>query len=1198
MTGEVRPFQVFDAALADTSLIEASAGTGKTWTIAALYARLVLERDLPVASILVVTYTKAATAELRERIRARLAALRTAFVHGRAAEGDAFAAECLARYDSGTALERLVRALTGFDEAAIYTIHGFCQRALSDHAFESAMPFHTEVLADEAGLLQEVVEDFWRRELYTAPRLFVRYVRAAKLSPQSLRAELTPHLGKSYLVIEAPPDPGAMDVHAQALGAAYAAARACWHAEREEIRRALEAHPNKRSYQPQHLPGRMAELDAYFAHEEPPLKEPAKGEHFTAGKIASAANGKTYKAHAFFALWERLAGATREFTARAEPALALLKQRLIAYARTELARRKLRRRVQSYDDLLNNLARALAAPGSALAEVLRARYAAALVDEFQDTDPIQYQIFSAIYGAGGAPVFFVGDPKQAIYSFRGADVFAYLKAKAAARRQETLRHNWRSTPALIGAVNAVFGASAHPFLIDRIAFPPAQPAERERAALAIEGDDPAALRVWLAAGLDEKALNKGDANPAVAGAVATEIVRLLRAGEAGRARIGERALGGGDIAVLVRTHRQAAWVKRELRRRGVASVEYSQESVFQTDEAVELERVLMAIAEPRREGLVRAALATEMLGYRGEHLETLRQDEFGWQRQLDVFHDMHALWSEHGFIRMFRELLAVHTVAARLLGYADGERRLTNLNHLAELLQRQSVAQRGGMEGLILWLAERRRTSDRADEAVLRLESDEHLVKIVTVHAAKGLEYPVVFCPFLWDGGLRTGARGAVTFHDPAHGDRAVLDLGTGQRAARAALARREEFAENLRLAYVALTRAQHRCYAVWGRINHAATSPLAWLLHGDGIDAAGPDAIDALKARFDGLTDAGLEAALRRCAGRAPKGAIAIDAMPEANDARFVPDRDEAAAPVARRFRGSTAVAWRVGSFSGLAARAAAEAPDYDEVRDPEPLPAAADDFSIYTFPRGTRAGSCLHAVFQHLDFTDIGPGALEPLVERTLRDYRFPVAWLPAVAGMTRAVVSTALDGRALRLDAVTRARRVDEMEFHYPVRRLDVEGLKRVLAAHGFGGPAMRAAFDSLSFAPVRGFLKGYIDLVFEAGGRYYLVDYKSNWLGAGIESYGPEALAREIAAESYYLQYLLYTVALHRYLATRLPDYDYERHCGGAYYLFLRGMDPARGNECGVFHDRPSAALVAALDAYLRGTGPEEGDARAA
>ena len=559
-------------------------------------------------------------------------------------------------------------------------------------------------------------------------------------------------------------------------------------------------------------------------------------ERFTARRLATALKrGHQPPQHPFFTACDRLAAAHEPLSASYTQRCYALKVALWEFCQQELRRRKRRRQAVSYDDLLLNLEEALQSPqGHELAAALRHRYPVALIDEFQDTDPVQYRIFRQVYQGTTAPVFFVGDPKQAIYSFRGADVFAYLRACRDVDHHYTLDVNWRSDPGLIQAVNTLFASAHRPFLFDDITFHPVQPAPQQAEALHEHGCQVSELRLWFLEGREDgRRVSKTDATFLAAQATAAEIARLLTLGAHGAAQVGSRPLSGGDIAVLVRTHREGRVVRDALLRQRVASVQLGQDNVFNSWEAMELERVLRAVANPSSESLVRGALATVMLGHTGEQIYAMPEDEQLWEDRVAAFYDYHYLWRDRGFASMLRTLLSQEHVAPRLLGFQDGERRLTNLLHLAELLQAAADRQRTGMEGLLKWLEERRRTEASDDEEEqLRLESDEHLVKIVTIHKSKGLEYPIVFCPFLWSGGLWSRKEPTLSFHHPDAEYQPVLDLGSTRLDASRAYACHEEVAENLRLLYVALTRARHCCYIVWGAVSDMETAPLAWLLH------------------------------------------------------------------------------------------------------------------------------------------------------------------------------------------------------------------------------------------------------------------------------------------------------------------------------------------------------------------------------
>ncbi|HEX2827253.1 MAG TPA: exodeoxyribonuclease V subunit beta [Burkholderiales bacterium] len=1165
-------------ALEGLNVVEANAGTGKTWTITALYLRLLLEQRCEVDRILVVTFTEAATGELRDRIRTRLADARTAFETGVAP--DEYTETLLGRVDRAEALLRLTTALTGFDQAPIYTIHGFCQRVLADSAFESGMPFATEIVPDQSAFVREVVEDFWRNEAHAASALYTRFLVGNGVTPESLVEDVERYLGKPYLRVRAPQPPAAIDTLEREYERAWTAARALWLAERGAIEAKLLGNTglNGNSYRQASIPAWLDEMRACLAPEAPRLELCGRFDKFTPESLAKGTkkDGRTPQ-HAFFDACGALKAAHAALLDAYARAIVLMKVRLLEFGNTELASRKARLELQSYDDLLLNLHKALHDPqtGDRLAAALRERYAAALIDEFQDTDPVQYDIFRRIYGGTDVPVFLVGDPKQSIYSFRGADVYAYLAARRDARDAHTLATNWRSDASLLDAVNRVFENASAPFVVEDIGFTRSSAAPGERGRLIVDGESGAPFEIWLMESADGKPINKGSANEAAAHATAGEIARLLALGADGKARIadakGERGLRGGDIAVLARSHRQATMVRDALAALGVASVQRGSESVFATREAEELERVLAAIAEPGREVLIGAALATELMGYTGEAIYALRADEAQWEQTVESFRDAHRDWHELGFMRMLRGFAARYGVLQRLLAFVDGERRATNLLHIAELLH--CDAERQGIAGLLAWFAAKRARPTQGNEAeLLRLESDENLVKLLTVHASKGLEFPLVFCPFVWDGNLRNAKAEVLAFHDPAEGHAAVVDFGSDAFDASRGQAVQEERAESLRLLYVALTRAKHRCWIVWGNINDAEKSAPAWLLHRHAASAFTDD--------LPKLTD--IRADLDRLAARA-EGSIRVSPLPAAAATPPIASAAAAALTGPRQWTGTLRDTRRTTSFTALAHGRSIEAPDYDAA-DRDPLPESVSGRDIFTFPRGAQAGKCMHAIFEHADFAHLERPALERLVEKALAAHGFEAVWTRALADMIEAVVDTPLDASGMRLRDVTRERRLDELEFYYPLRAVTDSGLRAVLAAGGFP-EEIRHRIDALTFDPAQGYMTGFIDIVFEHGGRYYLADYKSNWLGATVAAYGQPEVAGAMGREAYYLQYLVYCVALHRYLASRIQGYSYGTHFGGVRYLFVRGMRPASGAAYGVYADKPSKSLIEALDAYL-------------
>ncbi|HEX7384225.1 MAG TPA: 3'-5' exonuclease, partial [Burkholderiaceae bacterium] len=666
---------------------------------------------------------------------------------------------------------------------------------------------------------------------------------------------------------------------------------------------------------------------------------------------------------------------------------------------------------------------------------------------------------------------------------------------------------------------------------------------------------------------------------------AGEIARLLGAARRGEVAHDGRPLAAGDIAVLVRSHAHGAAMRAALAGVGVGSVELSQASIYDSPDAEEVERVLLAVLEPTREPLLRAALATEAMGFDATAIEALAADESALLALVERFADYRGAWLARGIGPMLRRWMAGEGVAPRLLARADGERRLTNLLHLAECLQ-EAAERHAAPEALLRWLQAERRAR-RGDDAVqLRLESDRHLVQIVTVHRAKGLEYPIVFCPFLCDGhpgGAANGIEGR-EYHDDD--GRPVIDFRPeADGDAIKERIRLERAAEQLRLVYVALTRAVQRCYLVVGgyavgkSVAESGRSLLNWLVAGDGIDPARWGKVDAPSPER-------IDAAWRAFAERSG-GAVGLAPLPD-DGAEPLPPQRPGADTIAALPAPRVPPGWWIGSYSSLAqgVRHEAAALDHDLRLAPvpaDPRPAVERD-DILRFPRGARAGECLHAVFEHADFAERAswPGAIATALRAHPQGAATDAALRPRMLErMLDDVLHTPLPGGVL-LHSVPRARRLVELEFHLPASRLGAGALAAVLREHGYPVPP-------LAFGTLEGYLRGFIDLVFEHGGRFHVVDWKSNHLGDTAADYAAAPLAQAMAEHGYHLQALLYAVALHRHLQHRLPGYRYDEHFGSVLYLFVRGVRPGwrqpDGAPCGVHALRPSQQAIERLSSLF-------------
>lgn len=1204
----VHPIDPVNVNLNGINLIEASAGTGKTYTIAILFVRLVLEAHIPVDKILVVTFTEAATGELRDRIRKRLAETLVAFKQGYSE--DELLQKLLQKYPQhDEAISYLKLAIRGFDEAAIYTIHSFCRRTLQDNAFESGILFELELIKDQKNLLKQIVEDFWRQHIYPANSLFISYLLGGVCENPDKLMNIIDNgklIGQPFLRIE----PAQINVpdatlYEQQFINSFQEAKVLWQAEKQNILKLLLESKDLKAniYKKNSIPNWFDELTGFFAN-LPNVYLPKNFIKFTPENLQKATKkAGNPPSHPFFNLCEQLISAQAILVGQDNSGIydkqfLDLKLKLFSQADNMLQQRKIQLQVQSFDDLLIGVYNGLTSYfGEALAASIRRKYQAALIDEFQDTDPVQYQIFHQVYASQENPIlFFIGDPKQAIYSFRGADIFAYIDAYRHAQSHHTLNTNWRSENKLIYAINHLFSYSKanNPFLFEEIPFHPVNPPQNQQKStqLIIQNKAQAPLQLWLVKreqfDVDaSKPISKEAADKFVPNMVASEIARLLNLALHNEAyiqkiedngEIDKKPIEAGDIAILVRTNDQARQLQQILRSQQIPSVIYSQDSLFETVEMIEIYRILRAIAEPHQEGLIKAALTTDIFGLTGSELQEIIEHEQTWSKYLKRLHYYNFIWQQQGFIQMFRALLRQEQVAARLLKFSDGERRLTNVLHGGEVLQQAAMQNKLGIHALCHWLGQQQQDDSAENEELqLRLESDEKRVKIVTIHKSKGLEYPIVFCPYIWDGKLRSAKAKQFIFHDEK-GQR-ILDIGSEQKEIHLESALLEEQAENLRLFYVAVTRAKHRCYLLWGNFIGAGTSPLAHLLHSH-IDSK----------TFSSVNDASLEHDIHQVI-QSSENTIALSEI-LTKPVLYQRQAESELQLTVRDFMGKINKSWRVSSFSALTAHKInntdmTERPDHDELTQVKLAPSldmiADNEPSIFDFPRGANAGIFLHTLFEKIDFTSDSENLAKRLEYQISNAGYDNEQWHSILLKFLQDVLQTPLraENPQFTLNNISKDKRLDELEFYYSLNPIRPHDIQAIFQQHAQSmAIPLNTQFNRLEFSPVQGLLKGYIDMVFEFEGKFYIVDYKTHFLGAQPNYYQFEQLNDVVQRERYLLQYHLYTVALHRYLSLRLPNYDYAQHFGGVFYLFVRGMRPD-WQQMGVFYDMPSQDLILAL-----------------
>jgi exodeoxyribonuclease V beta subunit len=1213
-------------------LIEASAGTGKTWTIAALYVRLVLGhggedgylRPLLPADILVMTFTRAATRELSNRVRERLVEAAAYFRnHQEAGARDEYLDAILESYPDHSAQQqaahRLQLAAETMDEAAIFTIDAWCQRMLREHAFDSGSLFDEELVSDEQALFEDAAHDYWRQQVYPLNAQALDALLSCWGDVGALKRSIRDLVKRADIIGDTDPaQPLAALIAAvqRAQQAQLAALKDGWvqRAERMEQWIATERVLSPKCFNGNKM--RPDSLASWFNGLRDWANDPVKvmpdisdtaWKRLTPPGLEDAfSKGYTANIPDDFDTIEPLKKALDEI----EPLSHALYRHAAASVALRMAELKKRSRQFGFADMLDRLNAALQGENAAaLRKRITDQYPVAMVDEFQDTAPNQYQIFNLLYRvADNDPetgLFLIGDPKQSIYGFRGADIHSYLSArKATAGRHYQLGINYRSTKPVVEAVNRLFlhaegepaqggfprGAFRFRDVVTRenpLPFEAVGAKGRKEHLVDASGDAPALVIACSAT----QELKADSYREFFAHHCAEDIVGKLNDERAGFADgpDGFVRLKPADVAVLVRDRKEAAAIRRALQRRGIPSVYLSdKDSVTDSEEAADVLRWLSAVANPLDGALARAAYATRTAGLPLVELARLSSDELAWEERVEQLKALHIVWQRQGVLAMLRRFIHELQLPAALLQQPGGERRLTNLLHLAELLQSAS-RQLDGEQALIRWLAEQIEGGEGAgDERVLRLESDAELVKVITVHKSKGLEYPLVYLPFAVTA-RKVERRNRSFFEFSDDDGLRRIDMALTDTALE--LVERARLQEDLRLMYVALTRARHFLWlgvtALSSRKagdNTLHESALGYLLTG-----GSPLPSELMMERW--------ELACKDC------DAIGITMLEMGAQTVTRLSRVEQRPSLleAPQYNGRFERDWSVGSFSSLARRTgptgiigaggtadpalvprdAAQEKLLEGADQPAIAPPArVEDAPWHRFPRGSVPGNFLHEQLEWMGqegFAIVEQETFEARLTRRVERAGWgnrlddTLAWL-------REIATTPLPQLNAPLSRIESP--LPEMEFWFPSERLSTGALDQLCVTHLLGG----AARPALPERQLHGMLKGFADLVFEHEGRYWVLDYKSNALGAGDAAYHQPALIAAMAEHRYDIQGAIYMLALHRLLQSRLGEqYDPAEHLGGAIFLFLRGIANPQTHGC--YWMEPDPELLDGLDRLM-------------
>ncbi|MHC8567588.1 exodeoxyribonuclease V subunit beta [Haemophilus influenzae] len=1203
------PLNPITLPLNQISLIEASAGTGKTYTIGSLYLRLLLKagennfsRPLNVEEILVVTFTEMATEELKKKIRERITdaidkLIAFAETQDKSAfKNDEFLTALCHDLDIFEAIHRLKLAEQNMDLAAIYTIHGFCRRMLMQYAFHSGIHFNLELIKDQSDLLVRFANEFWREHFYPLDFESANFIATELVSPANVLSLLKADLGKDLQVeIE---NKQALSVPIQIFLPQYLGGyqkalnelKAFWLESADEIsaiitNELVKDYPkdqlkslNRKKYQVKRLGDWINKINQWSNNPRDYQINTTLKDYFLQSSIEKNCEESTDKnkdkkpATPFYS--PIFAELEKRVNALMTPDL-LSKLTLYHYRQglqQKLLDYKLNHQEKSFDDLLRLLCEALqGAQGDELAEMIRFQYPFAMIDEFQDTDSQQYAIFSKIYRDNpekNTGFIMIGDPKQAIYRFRGADIFTYLKASDEAQSRFELTKNYRSEKNLVDGVNALFDFPQSPFIYQNINFT-AVDSRDDHLRFYLNGKAEPAYRFYLT---ESDKVNKTE----MAKICAISIQHWLKSAVENQAVFQNedtcKTLQAANIAVLVRDKNEAALVKNELQKLGIASVYLSdQNSVFDSNVAKELAWVLKACLNVAERPILNA-IATALFGLNAADIHQIQQNEAYWQRWADSFAQYQQTWQRQGILAMLHQILLEQGISERLLSQATGERDLTDFLHLAEILQ-QAATLHESEAALLSWF-EKQIQGEGRQEAQIRLESERQLVKIVSIHKSKGLEYDLVWLPFL-AAPSKDPSKKDINIYYSKERDETLWDIENRNLNALC----EETFAEELRLLYVALTRAKYQmAFALptqfdkkWNALHYVLSQGEI----GKEIALSVPKDTETLLQTFKEK----MQDNVKICTKPNLEAFPALSINTKNDDFK------------ATEFTGNIEQDWRITSFTSIeqahrrqnyftesAGKKHAvfdDAKDYDSQNSIEISTALLNESesSILDLPRGKQVGTALHRHFENCYFSDL---ANTEEIDKLRQSLQLDETFTEPLQNWLQQISHTPLSNEiGIALADLANKDCIKEMPFYLAIRaHFDVEAFNRALKAHH------HLPSEPLQFEQIQGMVRGSIDLVFRHNGKYYLVDYKSNFLGSTLASYNQEALKKEMLHSHYDWQYLIYTLALHRYLKNVLPRYDYDRNFGGVFYLFLRGMNGEP--QSGVFYDRPSVELITELD----------------
>lgn len=1102
----MQQFDVKTVKINGKNLIEASAGTGKTYSIAILVLRVLMETNIKIKELLLVTFTDAAVAELDERVRKFL---RTAYRYAEQQTKieDKTISEmvdlAISQTNKEDVLQKLHDALVFLDEVQITTIHGFCNYTQKQFAFETDQLFDKELLADESLLIDEAIHQFWRTEITGLPVEYLKVLFESKFGREEIQRSVKNSLNGFVFKGE--------------------------QKDLNEVFTNLQSQLKTQEEKNEAACGFVSELEDVVdqlgrskAGYKKLMPTPEEFVLKFCGAIKEEKDFVDLFPTEFIALGEELVGLEESINLLRLGLKGILHHQIIDYVTQKLASIKKQKSLQSYNDMISGLHTAITSEhNERLIKQLKKRYKVVFIDEFQDTDKVQYDIFYEAFGnqkydelEGVYPttVFYIGDPKQSIYAFRQANLKTYSMAKETSQVFD-MDTNFRSVPDYVEAMNVFFEPTkGYPFFKDeRIKYIPVKPSSKwkENQELKIRGIE---CKPFSFVGFGYQKAKEAYAN------ITYQVLELLKDG-----KIADRKIVPNDIGILVRTGSQARDIKDKLSEQNIPAIVVDDSQVLKSDEAKSVRYILEAILEQDRSNLNRVLL-TPFTFYSHEELMQLDM-----AAEISRFAEVVETFKEFGVYPALITFLELYESADALqfkIAHKAG-RALSNFTQLAEICNQRQLRYNDDLPSLITWLQKEFERTEKSSEYEQRLESDRNAVNIVTIHKSKGLDYNVVFTYFPQGGGGHKDTFVQYQNEETAGFEYVFKDFDEEKEA----LKETQEAQEMMRLWYVAITRAVYKSYIYYDDLNKKreadeskiiATHKTLLLDKDQYFEDLGLDVVDMEPYE--------------------PEKELLNGTLREANKTvKFKSD-------------------WTISSYSSIRKKEEHHVSTKVVLDDLEGY----EEFVFHEMPRGANFGNFMHLIFEQIDFEDkeqihtflndkIGtPFAHKLLTEETISDYE-------ELVHQVVQSVYTDEKGNRFHLSEVT--EKLPEMEFFF-----DVNDFNEVELKQQFDKPF---SFEYNSYS---GFVNGFVDLIFEKNGRYYILDWKSNHLGDNIEAYNAEAVEQAMTDANYHLQYFIYTISVCRYLKQINPNFDYDRDFGGVFYVFVRGC--RAGESTGVFYNKPS------------------------